>query len=55
MVSQDDDMKPFSSVPVNLHLGLVLSEQTAPRDTEEGHFECSPFGEDRTFAAYPRC
>jgi uncharacterized protein (TIGR00369 family) len=29
MVSQDFDMKPFSSVPVNLHLGLVLSEQGA--------------------------
>jgi hypothetical protein len=34
---------------------LAIALASAPRDTEEGHSACSPFGEHRALAAYPRC
>ena len=39
----------------NKALQLTIALAPAPRDTEEGHSACSPFGEHRALAAYPRC
>src|SRR5262245_10068881 len=39
----------------NKRMKLTSVLAPAPRDTEEGHSACSPFGEHRTLAAYPRC
>jgi hypothetical protein len=39
----------------NKRMKLSIALASAPRDTEEGHSACSPFGEHRTLAAYPRC
>jgi hypothetical protein len=41
--------------PSNKRMKLTSALASAPRDTEEGHFACSPFGEHRALAAYPRC
>src|SRR6185436_14119645 len=34
---------------------LSIALASAPRDTEEGHSACPPFGGHRALAAYPRC
>ena len=34
---------------------LTIALAPAPRDTEEGHSACPPFGGHRALAAYPRC
>ena len=34
---------------------LPIALAPAPRDTEEGHCACLPFGGHRALAAYPRC
>src|SRR5437867_5752834 len=39
----------------NKRMKLTSVLASAPRDTEEGHSACSPFGEHRTLAAYPGC
>jgi len=41
--------------PSNNRMKLTIVLAPAPRDTEEGHSACSPFGEHRTLAAYPGC
>ena len=43
------------AMQANNALQLTIALAPAPRDTEEGHSACSPFGEHRTLAAYPRC
>src|SRR5262245_24537366 len=43
------------NAPSNKRMKLSIVLAPAPRDTEEGHSACSPFGEHRTLAAYPRC
>jgi hypothetical protein len=45
----------FWSAPSNKRMKLSIALASAPRDTEEGHSACSPFGEHRALAAYPRC
>jgi hypothetical protein len=42
-------------VQANKRMKLTSVLASAPRDTEEGHSACSPFGEHRTLAAYPQC
>jgi hypothetical protein len=42
-------------VPQNNALQLTIALAPAPRDTEEGHFACSPFGEHRALAAERGC
>ena len=39
----------------NKRMKLSVALAPAPRDTEEGHSACSPFGEHRAPAAYARC
>jgi len=39
----------------NKRMKLTIALASAPRDTEEGHFACPPFGGHRALAAYPRC
>jgi len=41
--------------PANNALQLTIALASAPRDTEEGHFACSPFGEHRALAAEREC
>src|SRR5262245_46108855 len=41
--------------PSNKWMKLSIALASAPRDTEEGHSACSPFGEHRALGAYPRC
>ena len=48
-------MNAVANVPPNKRMKLTIALATAPRDTEEGHSACSPFGEHRALAAYPRC
>jgi hypothetical protein len=35
----------------NKRMKLTIALASAPRDTEEGHSACSPFGEHRALAA----
>jgi hypothetical protein len=39
----------------NKRMKLTIALASAPRDTEEGHSACPPFGGHRALAAYPRC
>jgi hypothetical protein len=41
--------------PSNKRMKLTSVLASAPRRIPEGHSACSPFGEHRTLAAYPRC
>ena len=41
--------------PPNKRMKLSIALASAPRDTEEGHSACPPFGGHRALAAYPRC
>src|SRR5262245_53201464 len=43
------------NVPANKRMKLSIALAPAPRDTEEGHSACPPFGGHRALAAYPRC
>jgi hypothetical protein len=45
----------IADAPQNTWMKLSIALAPAPRDTEEGHSACSPFGEHRALAAYPRC
>src|SRR5262245_34518743 len=40
--------------PSNKRMKLSIALASAPRDTEEGHSACPPFGGHRALAAYPR-
>lgn len=52
-----DDLAKAGTVkaPPNKRMKLTSALASAPRDTEEGHFACPPFGRHRALAAYPRC
>jgi len=43
----------MSRRPDNNRMKLTIALAPAPRDMEEGHSACSPFGEHRALAAYP--
>jgi len=44
-----------TGTPPNNALQLTIALAPAPRDTEEGHSACSPFGEHRALAAERGC
>ena len=41
--------------PPNKRMKLPIVLAPPPRSTSGGGYACSPFGEHRTLAAYPRC